>query len=93
MRRLPKAGYGLYVEHVFTPVRARVAGRWMLGVLREWMNGGSEGWCVRIETEDRKLPGRVRSEWYVFDAQSLDPLAVDADSGEVRLMPPQRRSR
>ena len=92
MRKLPKAGYGVYVKHVFTPVRARVAGCWVLGVLREWMNSAESGWCVRIETADTRLPGGVRSEWYVFAPQSLDPLAVDADSGEVRLTPPHERT-
>lgn len=91
VRRLPKAGYGIYAKHAFTVVRARLSGQWTLGVLREWMHGGSDGWCVLIETADQGLAGAARSEWYVFRPESVDPLVVDAVTGEVRLTPPELR--
>ena|SRR5579872_783628 len=90
-RKIPKAGSGIYAKHAFTVVRARVSGRWTLGVLREWMHGGPDGWCIRIETADPGLPGAAWSEWYVFRPESVDPLVVDAVTGEVRLTPPELR--
>ena len=91
-RKIPKVGYGMYAKHSFVVVRARLSGEWALGVLREWSFGGAEGWCVRIETSDPGTAGSARSAWYVFQPGSIDPLHVNAETGEVRLVPPGLRT-
>lgn len=85
----PKATYGMYVAQTFIPVRARVDGAWLLGVVREWIGAGSHGWLVRIETVDAASKVGLRSEWYVFRADAIDRLQIEAASGEVRLAPPE----
>lgn len=85
----PKATYGIYVAQTFIPVRARVGGAWRLGVVREWIRAGSQGWLVRIETVDGSSKVGVCSEWYVFRPGAIDRLQVAADSGEVRLVAPE----
>jgi hypothetical protein len=92
-RKVPKNLYGAYMEAAWVPVRVRLAGAWRLGVLRAWLYGaGVGGWLVRIETADERDPDSVRSDWYRFAAESLDPLEIHTGTGEVRLMPPDRRA-
>lgn len=84
----PKTTYGMYVAQTFIPVRARVGGAWRLGVVREWIGAGSRGWLVRIETVDTASKVGLHSEWYVFRADAIDRLRIEATSGEVRLVSP-----
>lgn len=73
-----------------TLVRFRSGGRWRLGVLRAWRHVEG-GWIIQVEARDLRT-GAVMAPWYRFVAESVDPLGVDAKTGEVVLVPPERRS-
>lgn len=88
----PKDGYARFERRDFQIVRARVAGEWKLGVLREWRRG-KHGWAVRIEFPDRRSPSRSIDVWFQFEPTSIDPLAVDPETGIVLLLPPRLRGR
>ncbi|WP_344668915.1 hypothetical protein [Catenulispora yoronensis] len=84
----PKDGYARFEKRDFQIVRARVAGTWRLGVVREWRRG-RRGWAVRIELPDPA--GSSVDLWFQFEPASVDPVAVDPDTGMVVLLPPRLR--
>jgi hypothetical protein len=88
----PKDGYARFERRDFEIVRARVAGEWKLGVLREWRRG-KHGWAVRIEFPDQRSPSRSMDMWFHFEPTSIDPVAVDPETGIVLLLPPRLRGR
>ena len=85
-----KDGYARFEKRDFQIVRARVAGEWKLGVLREWRSG-KHGWAVRIEFPDPRSQSRSRDVWFRFEPASVDPVAVDPETGIVLLLPPRLR--
>lgn len=85
----PKDGYARFERRDFEIVRARVEGEWRLGVLREW-HRAKHGWMVRIEFPDQRSIGRSSDVWFQFEPSSVDPLAVDPETGIV-LLPPRLR--
>ena len=86
----PKDGYARFERRDFEIVRARGAGEWKLGILREWRRG-KHGWAVRIEFSDRRSPSGSIDMWFQFEPASIDPLAVDPETGIVLLLPPRLR--
>lgn len=86
----PKDGYARFERRDYQVVRVRVAGEWKLGVLREWRRG-KHGWAVRIEFPDTRSRSRSVDVWYQFDPASVDPVAVDPETGMVVLLPPRLR--
>jgi hypothetical protein len=86
----PKDGYARFERRDFQIVRARVAGEWKLGVIREWRRD-RRGWAVRIEFPDPHGPGRSADLWFAFEPASVDPVAVDPETGIVLLLPPRLR--
>lgn len=61
-----------------------------LGILREWRRG-KHRWAVRIEFSDRRSPSGSIDMWFQFEPASIDPLAVDPETGIVLLLPPRLR--
>ncbi|HTJ71337.1 MAG TPA: hypothetical protein VL551_27600 [Actinospica sp.] len=86
----PKDSYARAASHDFAIVRARIGGRWRLGVLREWKQIRKDGLIIRIEYGGEKNNGPV-CQWFKYRAESLDPLAVNPETGAVALVPPHLR--
>jgi hypothetical protein len=86
----PKDGYARFERRDFQIVRVRAAGEWKLAVLREWRRG-KHGWTARIEFPDPRSPSRSSDAWFRFEPASVDPLAVDPETGTVLLLPPRLR--
>jgi hypothetical protein len=82
----PKDGYARFERRDFQIVRARVAGQWKLGVVREWRRG-RHGWAVRIEFPDPSGRSSSVDLWFQFEPSSIDPVAVDPETGMVVLLP------
>lgn len=75
----------------FAIVRVRLGGRWVLAVLREWRRSPSAVY-VRLEAS---LPDSddLKTLWYVFASESVDPVTISPATGSLHLIPPEQRLR
>lgn len=87
----PKDTYARAARHDFAIVRARIGGRWRLGVLREWKQVRKDGLIMRIEYRDESSAAGPVCQWFKYRAESVDPLAVNPETGSVVLVPPHLR--
>lgn len=87
----PKDRYARPARTDFAIVRARIGGRWRLGVLRDWKQIKKDGLIVRIEYRDESSANGPACQWFKYRPESVDPLAVDPETGLVVLVPPRLR--